>query len=463
MGQWLESEVKGATEKAWVEANAVIPGGVNTSLRRFDPPMVFERASGAYLFDVDGKQYVDYHAAFGSVLLGHNHPEVNARVSTAMGQLDLVGAGTTRQETMLAERIVQLVPSAEKVVFCNSGSQATFTAIRLARAVTGRSKLIKFQGCYHGWSDPVAMNVISPPELIGKKHPLSAGLGPDVRNTIVLEYNDLAAVTSTFEAEGSDIAAVILEPIAHNIGCVVATDEFLAGLRDLCDRYSSILIMDEVITGFRHSLGGYQSICGVTPDLTAMGKAMANGYPMSALAGRADLMDRLDTYPGGDTFFAGTFNAHVYSTTASLATIDFLEDGTIHRRLFELGERLSRGLQELLDKHGFDATVVHFGSVVVPCFLTGPIRSFTDLLRGDNALDVAFRKAMVDRGFFMIPTALKRIHISASHTQEDIDRTLQAADDALASLAEQGHWPPRTSDGDSPTTTVGPPIEVGRR
>ena len=429
--------ITAATEKAWAEANAVIPGGVNTSLRRFNPPMVFERAQGAYIWDVDGKQYVDYHAAFGPILLGHNHPQVNARVSEAMGQLDLIGAGTTRQETELAERIVKYVPSAEKVVFCNSGSEATFSAIRLARAVTGRKKLIKFQGCYHGWHDPVVMNVVTPKEFVGKKHLLSAGLGPDVDNTIVLEYNNLEAVECALKTEGQEIAAIILEPIAHNIGCVIATNEFLVGLRRLCDQYGVVYILDEVITGFRHGLGGYQSIAGVKPDLTSMGKAMANGYPISALAGRADFMDRFATRAGGDTFFAGTFNAHVYSTTASLACIDLMEDGGIHRRIFALGDRLRDGLQGILDRLGYDAQVISFGSVVVPYFLTGQIKSYTDLLRSNDPLDIAFRQAMGDRGFFMIPIAMKRNHISASHTQEDIDRTLQAADDSLSMLSKQ--------------------------
>ncbi len=302
--------------------------------------------------------------------------------------------------------------SAEKVVFCNSGSEATFSAIRLSRAVTGKKKLIKFQGCYHGWHDPVVMNVISPPEFIGRKHLLSAGLGPDVENTIVLEYNNIDELRATFAAEGDDIAAVIIEPIAHNIGIVIATNEFLAEIRSLCDQHGSLFIMDEVITGFRHALGGYQSICGVKPDLTTMGKAMANGYPISALAGPAAYMDRLATRAGGDTFFAGTFNAHVYSTTASLATIDLLEDGAVHDRIYRFGERLAKGLQDILDRLGVTATVRNFGSVVVPYYLNGPINSFTDLLRNDNEFDVAFRRAMVDRGFFMIPIAMKAVSFS---------------------------------------------------
>jgi glutamate-1-semialdehyde 2,1-aminomutase len=420
-------------------ASSYIPGGVNTSLRTLARPLAFERAQGSKVYDADGREYVDYHAAFGPIILGHAHPAVNARVIETLQRLDIIGVGTTELEARLARKLVEHIPSAEKVLFCNSGSEATFSALRLARAVTGRKKIIKFQGCYHGWHDAVLMNVITPPESMGRKQPLSAGMLPEVVDqTLVLTFNDLDEVERTLAEQGEQVAAIILEPIPHNIGCVIPTHEFLAGVRRLSTQYGTILVFDEVVTGFRHALGGYQSIVGVTPDLTTVAKAMANGYPVAAICGRAELMDRFNTRPGGDVFFAGTFNAHPLATAAALATIEALEDGSVYRHIYALGDRARTGLAEIVEMLGVMCEVTGFGSVFVPYFMEGPIRSYADLPRNDDRFDLASRQGMVDRGFLMLPIALKRNHVSASHTEEDIDRTLQAAEDVLRDLLRSG-------------------------
>jgi glutamate-1-semialdehyde 2,1-aminomutase len=419
-------------------AERSIPGGVNTGMRALDPPLAFSRAEGKYLWDADGNRYVDFHAAFGPIILGHGDPEVADAVARAVDQVDLVGAGYSELETLVAEKIILHVPSAEKVLFCNSGSEATFHAIRLSRAATGRRRVIKFQGCYHGWHDYLAANVISPPERVGGLDPISAGLPSQALDElVVLPFNDPAAFEAAAHAIGGDLAAVILEPIIHTIGCVVATDEFLATLRRVTAEVGAVLIFDEVVTGFRHALGGYQALCGVTPDLTTLGKSIANGYPIAAVVGRADLMDRFNTHPRGDVFFGGTFNGHPAGLAAALTTIERLEDGSIYRRLFHYGERMRAGLTEITNRLGLEAQPTSYGSVFVCYFAPRPVRSFDDALLNDAELYVGFHRGMIDRGFFMLPLNLKRNHFNASHTDTDVDRTLEAAADTLQMLAGQ--------------------------
>jgi glutamate-1-semialdehyde 2,1-aminomutase len=415
------------------QAQRFIPGGVSSANRLVEPNLVFTRAQGAYIYDADGRRYIDYHAAFGPPILGHCRPEVNQRIAETLAQVDLVGVGATELEIQLAQKIVEHAPSAERVLFCNSGSEATFAAIRLARAVTGRRKLIKFQGCYHGGHDAVLMNVISPPDKIGRKDPLSAGMTPEVvDDTLILPFNDVEEVSQTIQEHGPAIAAVILEPIPHNIGCVLPRPEFLRALRELTHKHGLILIFDEVITGFRHGLGGYQKVAGVTPDLTTMGKAMANGYPLAALAGRADLMEHCR--PGGDVFFAGTFNSHPVGVAAALATVEILERPGAYEHLFGLGERVRRGMREITERLGVEATVAGFGSVWVTYFMAPPVENYTDLLRNDAQSFVTYRRKMIERGIYKLPVNLKRNHISLAHTEADIDQTLEAAEAALKEM-----------------------------
>jgi glutamate-1-semialdehyde 2,1-aminomutase len=406
-------------------ARQVIPGGVSSALRRVEPSLAFVRAEGAYLHDADGRRYIDYHAAFGPALLGHCHPEVTARVAGTIGQVDLTGAGPGELEVALARKLVERIPSAGRAIFCNSGSEATLHAIRLARAATGRRRLVKFEGCYHGWHDAVLPG--------SSAHPRTAGAHPGLlADTIVLPYNDLDRVRETLARDG-DIAAVIVEPIAHNMGAVLPREGFLEGLRELTAAHGVVLIFDEVITGFRHALGGYQAIAGVTPDLTTLGKAMGNGFPIAALCGRAGLMDRCG--PDGDVYVAGTFNAHPAGAAAALATIAVLERPGTHERLYALGERLREGLRGAAAEAGVEATVSGFGSIFALAFQAGPIERYADLRRNDDARDLAFRHGLIARGVYLLPVPLKRGHVGLAHTEADIDATLAAAAEAFRDLA----------------------------
>ena len=423
-----------ATNDLAERASAVIPGGVNSVNRVMPWPFVITSAEGATITDADGKEYLDYHAAFGPLILGHRHPRVDEAVRKAIGTVDIIGAGVTDFEVELAEEITEHVPSAERVVLTNSGSEATYAALRLARGATGRSRIIKFQGAYHGWHDSVLMNVITPREKLGTKDPLSQGmLQAAIDDTTIVPWNDIEAVRQTLDAAPSDYAAIFVEVIPHNIGCVVPEPGYLAGLRELATKHGVVLIFDEVITGFRHGLGGYQRVAGVTPDLTTFAKAMANGYPIAAVAGRADLMDRLA--PGGGVMFAGTYNGHPVGVAASIATIAELKDGSVYAHTFKLAERAADGLQAIAVELGIPMTVARFGSVFVPYFFEGPIRDYEDLLANDNDRDITFRRTMAERGIFMVPTAIKRNHVSAAHTEADIDRTLEVAREVLRDIA----------------------------
>lgn len=423
------------SEQLYEQACQVMPGGVNSSLRNVLPHLVFKKMAGALLVDVDGNEYIDYQAAFGPPLLGHNHPVVNRRVAEAIEHSLLPGVGTIELEIEVARKVQRHVPSAQKVLLCNTGSEATYHAIRVSRAFTGRKKIIKFQGCYHGFHDYVLRNVISPAERVGKLDPGSAGILPEaLENTLVCTFNSLDEVEAALLANRGEVAAIILEPIPHNIGCVLPKPGFLEGLRELATAHGAILIFDEVITGFRHHLGGYQAICGVTPDLTTLGKAMANGFPMAALCGRAEIMDRFMTRPGGDTFFAGTFNGNAVGCAAALATMEILEREPVHEHVFRLGERLRKGLREMHERLGIRATVAGFGSVFLTYFLEGRIENYGDLLRNDAERFVEYRRRLIERGIFKMPLNLKRNHVSYAHTDAHVDRTLEACEDVLKEI-----------------------------
>src|SRR4051794_27635854 len=415
-------------------ASAVIPGGVNSGQRRVPglEELIITATSGSTFTDGEGRTYTDYHAAFGPPLLGHNDPDVDAAAAAAGRSVGLMGIGVTQVEIELAERLVGAVPSLEKVLLTCTGSEATFHALRLARTATGRRYVIKFQGCYHGWHDSVAMNVISPAERVGSKDPLSGGMLPEVVDaTIVCPFNDAAAVERALDEHAGDVAAIILEPIPHNIGAVLPQPGFLERLRELATKHGTVLVFDEVITGFRHGLGGYQAVAGVTPDLTTLGKAMANGWPVSALGGKAELMDLFSTTPGRPAFFAGTFNGHPATTAAALATIEKLQNEPVHEHVFRLGERARTGLAELYDRLGVQADVSGFGSVFVSYFLEGPVVSYDDLLRNDVDLFTGYRRELMKDGIFELPLNLKRSHFSYSHTEEDVDRLLDATEGAV--------------------------------
>lgn len=426
------------------EAARVLPGGVNTAKRKISPTLCVRRGKGGWIETVDGAQLIDHHCAYGAVFLGHAQPEIGRRVQEAMHSGVLFGIGVTELELQVARKIVEHVPCADLVLMCGSGSEATFHAIRVARGATGRGKVVKFQGCYHGSHDYVALNYLSAPGRLGQPDPFSAGVLPAaIANTLVCRFNDLDDVEQTFGRHPDQIAAVIVEPIAHNAASIMPTPEFLPGLRSICDREGAVLIFDEVITGFRHGLGGYQAIAGVTPDLTTLGKALGNGVPVAALAGRYELMSRFSTTSDGDVWFAGTYNGNAVGLAAALASIDVLECEQVHEHVFRLGSRMRAGLREVASDVGIPAIVSGFGSVFHLLFMDGELFSYDDVLRNDADLQVTYRRELLARGVLEIPENLGRSHILYCHTDDDIDRSLEAARVALAAALDLQAEPAR--------------------
>jgi glutamate-1-semialdehyde 2,1-aminomutase len=412
-----------------------IPGGVHSSIRRFDPILNLSRAEGSRVYDMEGKEYLDYHLAFGPILLGHRDEGVTAAVNEALGEIDLVGSGATRFEVELSRLLVEHVPSAERVLLTNSGSEATYHAIRVSRAMTGRDGILKFRGSYHGWHDSVALSV-QPIANQSQRDLISAGmLGTTADRTMTAIFNDFESVEDIFREHGSTIAAVIVEPIQHGIGCITPQASFLEDLRRITSDYGALLIFDEVITGFRHAIGGFQSLVGVMPDLTTLGKAMGNGFPISAVAGGKEVMERFDTHPSGDVFFAGTFNGHPVSSAAAIATIRRLENPATYDKLYYLGDRMRAGLRTIGERLPFPTSVAGYGSIYILYFSETPPTRSTDLVSHDGPLFMRYRRAMIERGIFEPVMDLKRCHISLAHTEDDVDRTLNVAEDALKYVA----------------------------
>lgn len=399
--------------------------------RRAQPhPLFVERAEGSKVYDVDGNQYVDFHAAFGAVLLGHNADTIRTALIETMDQHGVVLAAAHPLEVQLAERLRDIIPSAEQTVFPCTGSEATFHAIRVARAATGRSKVLKLEGHYHGWHDYVAWSVHFDPSS-GPSHPVPGSMGmlPGSNDAVVVaRYNDTESIEHAFATHGHELAAFILEPVFFNGGVVLPEDGFLERCRALCDSAGVVLIFDEIISGFRLGLGGAQALYGVTPDLTTLGKAIANGLPISAVTGRSDLMSLFA--PSGDVLFAGTFAGHVLNVGAALACLEALSDSTVHERLESLGQRLENGIQAAIDETGADAHIARLGSVWTLYLTREPVTSYRDIAdvakdKDDRRQD-HFRKAMLERGVYIHPHYMLRGYITAAHDEEDIARLVDA-------------------------------------
>ncbi|WP_335941666.1 aspartate aminotransferase family protein [Streptomyces sp. PTD5-9] len=423
-------------------ARRVVPGGVNSGQRSVPglTDLVVTGTDGARFRTADGREYTDFHSAFGPPLLGHNDPDVARATAEAGTTLGHMGVGVTEGEILLAEQLAELIPSIEKVLLTSTGSEATFHALRVSRAATGRRLVVKFQGCYHGWHDSVSLNVISAPDKVGGPDPISTGILPEVLDaTLVLPFNDSEAVRRAFAEHGSDIAAVIVEPVPHNVGALLPYQEFLTTLREETAKAGSVLIFDEVITGFRHDIGGWQKISGVTPDLTTLGKAIANGAPVGAIGGRADLMDLFSTIPGAPAFFAGTYNGHPSVVAAALATLRKLREEPVHEHVFRLGERVRAELTGLYERLGVPAVVTGYGSVFVTYFMPGEApRTYADLLNNDASLFVGYRRRLLEHGLFELPLNLKRSHISYAHTDADVDRLIEGTEAAVGAVLAEG-------------------------
>ena len=428
----MEALIEVTTNAALAErARRVIPGGVNSGNRVIaGMPMVIREAHGAYFTDVEGKRYLDYHAAFGPIILGHSHPRVREAVCQASEQIDLLGVGVTEMEIELAEKIAQHVPSAERVLLANSGSEATYQALRLARAVTGRNGIVKFQGAYHGWHDAVAMNVISAADKIGRRDLLSAGMLPGaVEHTHILPFNDVEAIADFLERRGEDIAAVLVEVIPHNIGCVLPRPGFLRALRDLCDKFGCLLIFDEVITGFRVAYGGAQAAFGVLPDLTCLGKVIGGGLPVGAYGGRRDLMEQVA--PSGPVYQAGTLSGNPLATAAGLATLRVLRRPGVYEELERKGRLLADGLRRVLGELGLPYTVNHLGSLCTLFFTEGEVADLEAAARSDTAAYAAFFRGLLEEGVLVPPSQFETWFVSLAHSDEDIHRTVEACRRAL--------------------------------
>jgi glutamate-1-semialdehyde 2,1-aminomutase len=408
----------------------VAPGGVHSDFRHAFP-VFFETAEGCHITDTDGNTFVDYHNAFGAILLGHRNHQVIAAVRDQLERGDLWGMGSNQLELDVAQKIVDNVPSAEKVRFCNSGSEATYHALRLARAYTKRRKIVKFEGSYSGWHDYLDIGVFPSIENIGKHESNSDGILDEASaHTIVIPYNDIERVEDTMRKYGDDIAAVVVEPILHSCGCILPKEGFLETLREITEKNSIQLIFDEVITGFRHSLHGAQGLLGITPDLTVFAKAIANGFPAAAVCGIDELMNLCE--PVGRVHVAGTFSGHPISMAAAKATIEQLEDGSVHEKLTNAGDYMRMQLTDLVTEMKLPAQVAGFRSIFAVYFTDKTISNYRDLkINNNDSLFRIYCTRMQDQGIFIPPQAYKRSHIGAAHSQKDLEATLLAARSAL--------------------------------
>ncbi len=416
-------------------AKRMIPGGVNSPVRAFGsvggiPPFI-ESAKGARIRDIDSNEYIDYVGSWGPMILGHAHPRILAAVRNALKAGTSFGAPTTR-ETDLAEAIRRVLPSIQKVRMVSSGTEATMSALRLARGVTGRAHILKFDGCYHGHSDGLLVGAGSGVATLGI--PGSPGVpSPMTDLTIIAPFNDLEATRKAFEKWGGDIAAIIVEPVAGNMGCIPPIAGFLKGLRALCDEFGALLIFDEVMTGFRVARGGAQRLYKVKPDLTTLGKVVGGGLPAAAYGGRKDLMARVA--PEGDVYQAGTLSGNPLAVAAGLATLELLEADGVYEKLSARSSALATGLAEIAEELGVPMTTVSVGGMFGFFFHPGPVESFAQAQQSDAAAFRRFFGAMLEEGVYLAPSPYEAGFVSLAHRPRDIAETLASARRALARVA----------------------------
>ena len=423
------------SEQLFEKAQKVIPGGVNSPVRAFKgvggTPVFIEKAEGVYITDSDGKRYIDYVGSWGPMVLGHNHPAIIDAVLKAVPNGLSFGA-PTESEITLAELVCKLVPSIELVRMVSSGTEATMSAIRLARGYTGRDKIIKFEGCYHGHSDSLLVKAGSGALTLGQ--PSGPGVPADfAKHTITCTYNDLDSVKQAFEQYPTEIACLIVEPVAGNMNCVPPKEGFLQGLRELCDQYGTVFIIDEVMTGFRVSLGGAQAYYDVKPDLTTLGKIIGGGMPVGAFGGKREIMEAIA--PTGPVYQAGTLSGNPIAMAAGLACLTELSKAGNEEKLAEKTKTLAEGLKALAAKHNVPFVVQYVGGMFGLFFTEQPeVTSFQEVMKCDAAKFNRFFHLMLEQGIYLAPSAFEAGFMSLAHSDKDIEATLQAADKAFSAL-----------------------------
>jgi len=416
------------------QSQKLIPGGVNSPVRAFGSvggtPVFFKRGKGAILWDEDGKSYIDYVGSWGPAILGHAYPKVVKAVQEAAARGLSFGAPTAR-ELEMAELLCKLVPSMEQVRLVSSGTEATMSAIRLARGFTGRSKIIKFEGCYHGHADFLLVKAGSGALTFG--NPSSAGVPAEVAaQTLVLDYNDVAGLTETFKNIGNDIAAVIVEPVAGNMNLIAPKPAFLQALRDLCTQHGSVLIFDEVMTGFRVGPGSAQGLYGITPDLTTLGKVIGGGMPVGAFGGRREIMEKLA--PLGPVYQAGTLSGNPVAVAAGLATLKLLQAPEFYEKLSSMTRKLTDGLTTVAQELGIPFCAQSVGGMFGLYFSATLPTSYAEVMQCDKEKFNRFFHAMLDEGVYLAPSAFEAGFVSAAHGDAEIAATLEAARRAFEKL-----------------------------
>ncbi len=416
------------SEAAFKRALKLMPGGVNSPARAFGgvggSPVFIDRADGAYLYDVDGNEYIDYIGSWGPMILGHRPPEVVAAVERALAHGTSFGA-PTEAESELAERIIDAVPSVEMVRLVSSGTEATMSAVRLARGFTGRDLLIKFAGNYHGHVDSLLVAAGSSAATLGAPNSPGVTAGAS-RDTLVVEYNDPAELEAAFAAHGDQIAAVIFEPVVGNMGVVPPSREFVAALHRLTRKHGALLVCDEVMSGFRVAFGGAQSLFGIEPDITTLGKIVGGGLPVGAYGGRAEIMSHV--LPAGKVFQAGTLSGNPLATAAGCATLRLLKEQPPYDLLERLSARLATGLRHAAERAGVPHCLARVGSMMTLFFHPGPIHGWREASQCDTTRFARYFWGLMNRGVYMPCSQFEALFVSAAHTEADIDATIAAAE-----------------------------------